>query len=242
MVDFTQNPKGVNVMKNSIQRFPGLTVVMLVFASLLITGCSKTDLATEVKDTRGVTLKSPVISGDKMVGHVEKVVSEPTGYRLHIRLEDRFRKTFKEGLMACPVPVGKLSPVPALFLIEGGDATAPLLKRGAVIPEAPLLSPDDPLGDESGLWGRIKKPMTICLTVLPLLIFVIKLIKGFIKLALVVILALALLYGVYGVKQGWTLDKVREAIPTDNVKKWILENKEFIVGLGGTLIEGVKTN
>ena len=211
--------------------------LIAAFGIVLLAGCSRTDFTTDVKDTRGVTVQSPVSHDTKRVGVVEKVVPSQTGFRLEVRLDDQYRKTFREGLMACPVKSGKLSPVPALILVAGDDTSAPLLKRGARIPEIPLslLEPEPPPETpvDSSRWGTVKTPLTICLTVLPLVVLVLKLLKGFFKVVLLGILILALVYGVYGVKRGWTLDKI--PFPTDKARAWLLENKEFVIGVAGTL-------
>jgi len=211
---------------------------LLAIATVFTAGCSRTDLTTEVKDTRGVTKQSPVVleSTGQTVGRVQKVVATESGFRLDMVLDKPHRNTLRADAKACPSPRSIVSDKPTLLLIGGNDPSFPVLKRGTLIHEAQL-------GGGKRTWwewiahsqrAQIQMVLTFVSIVLTVIILVIKIIKNFVKLAIVAILAIVIIYGVTGLRSGWSLERI-SSISSEKVRTWLNDNMGKLEGKSGFL-------
>jgi len=197
---------------------------------LMLAGCSRTDFSTEVKDARGVTKQSPVMHYDNRVGQVDKIVPTGTGFRLDVRLDKPYRNTFRADLKACPVHKTRTTGQPALVLIGGGGASAPLLKRGMAVPEASLAEVHVETVRKFSL-----KYLGALGSILALLIIALKLLKGLLKFAVMAVLVAALVYGVHLYRNDMLMEKIN-SIKSEEAIKWLKDNKEWIEGTASTIM------
>ena len=216
---------------------PFLTVAVSIFA-----GCSRSDFSAEVRDTRGVAENAPVIFRDMRVGYVGKVVPTETGFRLEVTLEKPYRDMMRADLRACPLPEGYKSlwgdvvREPTLVLIGGVNTSLPLLERGAVVSEVTLREVETKtwLTKLLGNLTHVRIWISLCVGILIIFRFMIKIAKGVVKLAVAAVLIAALLYGAYRIKADWLPEWIPMVL-SEEVKNWLHDNKDLFIIPSGTM-------
>jgi len=222
-----------------------LSFCLLPVAVLLFAGCSSdnSDFHTEVGDTRGVTLQSPVVHYDVVVGRVGKVTAAETGFRLDVMLDKPFRNTLRADASACPSPAGLVMDEAALEIVGGNDASLPLLKKGTLIPEAQPRTKFNSVVDWALGSPDARNLLYLCgafVMLLSALVGLFKKLPKIVRLVLFAVLLVALVYGGIGLKNGWSLEQIKSASYED-VQVKVEKLQKFLEGQTN-LLETININ
>jgi len=198
----------------------------LAIATVFVAGCSRQDFSVEVEDARGIDKNSPVRHFDenKNVGRVSNVEKTGKGYRLDVVLDRSYRKTFHEGLSACPFNMEKNTEQPTLVLFGGYDTSKRLLTPNSHVPEM----------KKQGIvpyqiWRFLTIYGTVCVVGLTLLFLIKRALGVFFKFVFTLAVIGVVAYGVYCYRNGMSIQSALKEAGEKTNNVWE-QNKDNILG------------
>jgi len=214
-------------MKSNHATYFSLTVMI---ALLTFCGCdlSRPDLYVSVADAKGLVKGSPVIWQDSYVGQISRIHPAEGKCRLDVTLQKTYRKTIRAGVKGCPLLDKKISEKPILFLIGGKDPALPLLAKGSQIPEASLTETAALKNFWSWIGGSTNSKMLLlgCLVAVVVGFIAFKMLKGFLKIVILVGALLIVIFSSKTLCDGWGTYKA--SWNSTEVKQWFTDHMKDV--------------